>query len=225
MTPKSSTSAVKRLCLSLGLLAITSLVPDSAKCASLATIDFTGASPLASWRFYNGPEFPGATGSLTVQTGSTGNYAVLGFVTTCSAPGVCGRYVSANWGTATSIAVPSKGGVVFQLSPSLSTTLQLRVVDSTGQTLQYPISAFSLEKQVAGAFYQIVMPLAQKPQSYWGGSNNGVFSGAIRGIQIVAKPQIAGAGSGSVNISSVSIVDDVATTEDLATLTRLPRFH
>ena len=220
MTSKSFASVARSAWLSLGALAAVALAPHPATAGTLSYVDFTGAAPLTNWLFYNGPEFPGATGSLAVQADPNGNYAQLSYTITCSATNTCGHYVSANWATKPYIAVPTTGGVVFQVSPDMATVLQLRVIDSTGQTLQYPISVFSIEKPVPGVFYKIVLPLSQKPQSYFGGANNGIFSGSIKGLQIVAKPAMANTpASGSVKIKSIAIVDNTATTEDLGGLT------
>lgn len=140
---------------------------------------FESATSPAPWTFYNGAEYPGATGSLSRAAGHSGSGARLAFNTTAG-----GNYVSA---TLNLPAPAAAEAVALWVRHPGGSHVQLRVTDSTGQTLQYsPTRPF--ESRSAAGWYRLVVRLSPSAE-HWGGSiNDGVFHGPLTSVSILAQP-------------------------------------
>src|SRR5271170_2336809 len=90
--------------------------------------DFSSPSSPSPWVFSNGPEFPGATGSLTSGPGASGKGAALAYDFTGG-----GTYVAMTL----TLTTPITAGVIGYSAKAAGVHTVLRVVDSTNQTFQY----------------------------------------------------------------------------------------
>lgn len=139
--------------------------------------DFSGANPLSHWVFSNGAEFPGAKGNFTL----------------CSTPwgGKCGQlnydlhaghYVSAMY------TLPAMVPTVW-LSITLNAPSCLhpnvRVVDTTGQTHQFPVSRSLDWDGDDRSWFRTVIDV-RRSASHWGGANDGVLHGGIAAVALLA---------------------------------------
>lgn len=127
------------------------------------------------WRFCNGPEFPGAAGSIDIiegtsdGTGITLNYDFTGG----------GSYVAAYC----DLAVPEAlGQVRFRLNKPPDATITVRVADATGQTFQK-----SVYYDYAG--HRDLEFDMQGWTASWGGAADGVLHQPIRTIGILIEKQ------------------------------------
>src|SRR5262249_44870544 len=118
--------------LAIGAVAALSLTSSSAHAKETMLADFEDSGAPAPWAFSNGPEFPGATGSLTLGSGHTGSGAHLAYDFTGG-----GHYVAATLTLATPI---DAGAIGFWVKAPAGIHATLRVVDSTGQSLQYNLA-------------------------------------------------------------------------------------
>lgn len=170
-----------RLLQGLRILSIALFVSAAAPSVRAVTVDnFESPTSPAPWIFSNGPEYPGATGSLTRGVGHTGYGAHLAFDLTAG-----GNYVSAtDW-----LAVPVTANVLqlWVKNPG-GVRVQIRVNDSTGQTLQYSPSR-PFEASVPANWYALTVELGAT-SAHWGGSNDGVVHGSITGVSILAQPTL-----------------------------------
>ncbi len=140
--------------------------------------DFEGINVLAPWTFYNGAEFPGMTGSLTLAAGRQGQGAHLAYSNSGT-----GHYVSASRRLATPVTV---AGLEFWARHPAGTHINIRLIDSTGQTLQY--STYRLLGQTNdGDWYRLSVPLGNSAL-YWGGANDGVVHQPVTEIGIIVEP-------------------------------------
>jgi polysaccharide biosynthesis protein PslG len=154
--------------------------------------DFSGASSPAPWVFSNGPEFPGATGSLASGPGIMGKGAALAYD---FAGG--GNYV------AMTLTLP-KPLVITALGYAANTSnvrTGLRVVDTTGQTLQYDVNR-PLEAGGPTAWYQEVVDLTA-PTSFFGGANDGTLHEPVTAVSLLADDSLQSGRVGVVGIDSV----------------------
>lgn len=158
--------------LAVGAVTVTTV----AKATETVLDDFESAQAPAPWVFSNGPEFPGATGSLAKGAGHAGNGAVLTYDLTGG-----GHYVGATLTLATAIQADAIAYWV-RAAPGINATL--RVQDSSGQTLQYDGSR-PLEASVATDWYREVIEL-DAPSSHYGGDNDGVVHQPIKAVSILA---------------------------------------
>ena len=183
----------------------------------------SSSSPIASfdaapdragaWTFYNGAEFPGATGALTETTGISGKAASLIYDLSCGlnqwtlANGrICGRYVSMSLSLTSPITVGL--GDIPTISADLrnvqaSANASLRVVDSTGQTLQFSVPPRTLESS-DGSKWQRVVVLVGSSTLFYGGANDGVLHSPIRSIAFMAGDTPSLAPIGSLDIDNVA---------------------
>ena len=153
--------------------------------ASVTTLDnFESANAPAPWVFGNGPEFPGATGSLTITSGRSGHVAHLAYDFGCTGPtATCDpHYVEARFTLSTPL-VAAAIGLWARVSQA---SVVIRVTDSTNQTLQYATSGLPLEASDLLAWFPVTAPLGT-PSGYWGGANDGVLHGTISAISVLAE--------------------------------------
>ncbi|HWI59339.1 MAG TPA: cellulase family glycosylhydrolase, partial [Bacillota bacterium] len=157
----------------------------------------------APWRFGNGPEFPGATGSLTVAAGHAGKGAHLAYDLSKG-----GHYVSASLTLPAPLTTPAIG---FWVKSPANIIVVLRVTDAASQTLQYSLRR-PLENLDPGSWYQQVVPL-DSPNGWWGGPNDGQVHFPISSLSILAAdPPLPGA-VGAIDFDDLTAVS--LTTFDL----------
>ncbi len=162
--------------------------------------DFESPASLTNWSFNNGPEFPGAVGSLSLGTGHVGSGAHLVFDISGG-----GNYVSAD----RDLAAPLQSvGIALWVRHPGGVNIQIRVTDSTGQTLQYsPTRPF--EASDASCWYRLIVSLGPTAE-YWGGANDGIVHNPITKVSVLAQP-------GKTQVGAIDF-DDV---EALTSLCRL----
>ena len=158
--------------------------------------DFEAAGAPAPWTFSNGSEFPGAQGSLTLGAGHTGQGASLAYDFSGG-----GKYVSAG----ITLSQPASGAALaLWLNSPAGIHINLRIVDESGQTLQYntyrPPDAMD-----AAAWYRAVVNLAL-PSSHWGGANDGVVHGTISRVYVLAADPVVSGAQGTVLFDDVQII-------------------
>jgi hypothetical protein len=168
-------------------------------CAGRAPADtlidnFERTNAPAPWTFYNGAEFPGATGSLSSGPGYSGQGAHLAYNLSQG-----GHYVSANLTLPTPL---SPAAVSFWLRSPTNITISLRVVDSSGQTLQYTLRR-PLENLDPAAWYQQSVPL-DSATGWWGGANDGHLRNPINSLSILAGDPLQPGPVGAIDFDEVT---------------------
>ncbi len=148
----------------------------------------------APWTFSNGPEFPGATGSLAVGVGHSGQGAHLAYDLSKG-----GHYVSANLTLPTPLTVTDIG---FWVKSPPKITIALRVVDATGQTLQYNLHR-PLENLDAGTWYQQVVAL-DTANGWWSGANDGQLHNPVSSLAILAADPLVPGAIGAIDFDDVT---------------------
>ncbi|EFC44591.1 predicted protein [Naegleria gruberi] len=131
--------------------------------------------------FYNGAEFPGATGSIVI---TTAGYSGKALNMTFNLSG--GNYVAAN------IPIPSTltatyNAIAFKTkSCNTNNWLTFRVFDSTGQVFQFQSLNRPFENYHSLNWYeQIVMLNTSLASGSWGGADDGVMHYPLSSIQIL----------------------------------------
>jgi hypothetical protein len=158
--------------------------------------DFEGSGAPAPWVFYHGAEFPGATGSLSLTTGSTGHAARLTYDFTGG-----GRYVSAEYILPTALCAVA---VTYQARSSPGIRAVLRVMDESWQMLQYNTPR-PLWEPDPDAWCDHMVNLAV-PDLYWGGSNDGILHGKITRICILAADPLETNAVGYLDFDKVRVL-------------------
>jgi len=159
-------------------------------------------SGAGSWGFYDGREFPGASGGFSVGQGKSGSGGKISF-----SIGGSGHYVLAERAvTATTTA----STLSLSIKAPAGLDISLRLVDSSGQTLVYslPRSLESLSGQNSWIRYTVKLP---SPSYYWGGAADGVPRFPISTVQVGVEPlryMLDGAPHRAVSSGSVEF-DDV----------------
>lgn len=181
------------------------LILASASISRATTVGtFDDAPAVAAWTFSNGPEFPGATGSLSSGGGHPGTGAHLAYDTSAG-----GNYVAAVSVLSTPVAastvrlwVKTPGGV----------RVQIRVNDSTGQTLQYsPNRPF--EATDPDQWYQLNVLLTATPDHFGGTVSDGTVHGGITAISVLAQPTTTKVGA--IDFDSVKLISPPVPTIDI----------
>ncbi len=152
----------------------------------------------SAWSFSNGPEYPGASGSVSQCPGHTGNGMCLSFDMTQG-----GNYVGATYNlpaptamSALSLWVKHAGGVA----------VEIRVQDITGQTLHFsPNRPFPAVD--ASQWYHLIVKLGQS-DLHWGGANDGIVHDPIVAVSVLAKPTLDQ--TGNVYIDEVEAVPNLS---------------
>jgi hypothetical protein len=165
--------------------------------------DFSSPTSPAPWVFSNGPEFPGATGSLSAGAGASGPGAALAYD---FADG--GNYVAMTLTLPTPLTVT----VIGYSARASGVHTVLRVVDSMGQTLQYTVNR-PLEAGGPTAWYQEVVDLTA-PSSYFGGPNDGVLHQPITAVSLLAGNALQSGLSGVAGFDTVVAWDSLPASLD-----------
>lgn len=175
----------------------TEAVHQNASAAPILIANFDGPSPLADWYFYAGS---GASGSLSLASGLSGQAAQLSCDLSLAAPG--DAYVLAQH----SLNPPLMAAAVsFWVKSSPGAWIKLWIQDSTDQTLQYPLSRPFSSPDPAN-WYQHVVELDPAPE-YWGGANDGVFHGPIKSLSILAADLYQAHLVDSIRIDDIYLLD------------------
>lgn len=167
---------------------------------------FDGRGTIAPWTFANGAEFPGASGSLVLGAGQSGNGAELRYSITCTDPNnynTCGHYVVANLELTRSVVVSPASVLGFWAKSPPEIQVRVRVRDSSGQTLQYGTKR-SLEAAMLDGWHYVRVPLNQ-PEAWWGGPGNGVFNGSIAAVGVLASDPRLYPISGTLRFDTVAV--------------------
>jgi uncharacterized protein (TIGR03382 family) len=138
--------------------------------------DFESANLSGTWRFSNGGEFPGATGSIGYGAGRTGRGLVLGYDFTGG-----GAYVAADLSLTTPLVA---SGIGFWVRSPAGAQVRLRVTDDTGQTFQYEL-ARPLQASDPAQWYRLGADLSSA-QGHWSGANDGVLHLPIHAVALLA---------------------------------------
>lgn len=206
MSSRSNTNSLSLWCACL-------LLAASLGSATADTLidSFERAAP-APWQFGNGAEFPGATGSLSIGAGHSGQGAHLAYNFSQG-----GAYVKASLTLPTPLTTPA---ISFWVKSPPNITVSLRVVDASGQTLQYTLFR-PLENLDPNAWYQQVVAL-NTPNMWWSGLNDGVVHFPISSLSILAgDPPLPGA-VGAIDFDDVIAVNSTVFNLDPATQTLIP---
>lgn len=125
---------------------------------------------LEGWRFSNGPEFPGATGSLHYS--GDGQLRLEGDFTRG------GNYVSASH----SVDVHGANELSFRIRGDIE-RIGVRLRDSEGQIHQHFVS---VGLGSGDRWVSVSLPVDGSPGSHWGGANDAVFRGDVKEIGFAA---------------------------------------
>jgi MYXO-CTERM domain-containing protein len=137
--------------------------------------DFEAPGSPAPWVFSNGPEFPGATGSLSSGPGISGHGAALAYDFTGG-----GAYVAMSLTLPSPLTITALGYAAH--ASGVHTVL--RVVDASQQVLQYEVSR-PLEAGGPTDWYTEVVDLTA-PGSWFGGANDGTLHQPIGALSLLA---------------------------------------
>ena len=175
--------------------------------------NFEDPAGFSRWTFYNGAEFPGATGSLSRAGGWVGSGAVLAYDFTGG-----GAYVSANLTLPTPL---SGSALAFWVKSPVNVRVRLRVTDTTGQTLQYGLVRpfWNLDPT---AWYRHVV-LLNGPSGWWGGANDGQLHPPIKSLSILAGDALEAGAVGAIAIDEVALLDSSRSTSTLRSNRSSPR--
>jgi hypothetical protein len=185
-------------------VALSLLAAPEAQAKETMLDDFESPSGVSKWTFYNGMEFPGATGSLAAGTGHTGKGAVLAYDLSAG-----GHYVSASL----SLSPPVTAAVIgfwAKVPPGIHATL--RVVDTSGQTLQYDVSRPLEAFDPTAWFHQFVE--LDAPSSHFGGANDGAVHQPVTAVTVLAADPLEPGAKGSLAFDDVIAIDELATRID-----------
>jgi hypothetical protein len=129
---------------------------------------------VSGFNFYNGAEWPGATGSLDITHVPNGDsIQALNY-------NVSSGYVY----SVLKLTSPVTAGYVrFRVDAPAAVPLGLRVVDATGQTLEYSINRGTSAIDELG-WSELTVNLAS-PAAHFGGANDGKVHGAINEVSLV----------------------------------------
>ncbi len=179
----------------------------SALPAGATSIDDFNRTIVAPWTFWS-PGL-GATGSVTSTSDGYGSARGLLFnynfaCVPSGAGSTCGQYVAAIFTLPNPITAGAAVAFITKSAPNVQ--LALRVIDESGQTLQYRAKR-PLEGYDASTWYQAVVAL-DKPSSYWGGINNGVIQGKIKTFWLIVDQPKSYPITGTVSIDNLAILSD-----------------
>ncbi len=131
------------------------------------------------WKFYGGAEFPGASGNFSVVSGRNGKAGRLSFSMSGSA-----HYVLAS----KALSVSAKASTVsLWLKAPLGVNVFIKLVDSTGQNLQFmvPRTLEAFSSQPVWTYHTIKR---DSPVSRWAGAADGVIHYPITSIEVGVEP-------------------------------------
>lgn len=168
--------------------------------------NFDASNTLQHWRFSNGAEFTGASGTLSLGPGHAGRGAVLTYQFTCVDQEHCGHYVAAIWKAPDPFEVNPGTALSLWIRLSPEVRLTVRVTDETRQTLQFHANAPTLEHAAPGVWELVVVPITGKAVEHWGGANSGQIQGRIVEIAILADSRYLQPAQGEIAFDEVRLL-------------------
>ena len=209
---------------SAAYLAAVSAVGNLSLGTQLENFEASGSlgSTALGWLYEPGSEFPGARGGLTLVTGEkspslAGNLSVdlsCGSSAIQLAPPTgCGKYVamSRRLGLLYNTATPETAMMAMDVQvtqPLLGTGM--RVVDATGQVLQYKFVARNLETAGGATWARVMVPIGSS-NSYWAGANDGQLHNGITAFSFTATTPTLGTPGGNLKVDNARLLDSGAT--------------
>lgn len=184
--------------------------PDLAAVAEPGWVEPEGVAllnttALTGWSFVSQKSTTWSPGSVSLTSVDSQNYVSLDFDFGCATSVIttrdvdCRNVVTLNANAGVAMAASESAVVALTLrNVDAAAEFALRVRDSTGQTLQYPIQIRTIEQQDTTQWAKVRVPL-RYPSIYWGGSNNGIPSGNIVALSIVAAPRNSDSASLGLN--------------------------
>ncbi|HSD84151.1 MAG TPA: hypothetical protein VLG46_09845, partial [Anaerolineae bacterium] len=197
------------------LLPLTLGTPRLTSTAARQTLvdNFEVVSAPASWTLTSGAEFPGAIGTLTIGAGHDSERGAR--LTYDFSQG--GSYVGAELQLARPLAAAT---VAFWIKSPPDIQVVVRVVDESGQTLQYhpprPAETFD-----AATWHHQTVDLTQ-PTGCWGGADDGVLHGTLQRISILAADHRKPGAVGVLEFDDVAVSDQVIINLDPLTMPLVP---
>lgn len=177
----------------------------------------TGSVP--GWFYERGAEFPGSGGSLNLTGGAWNTVAAasLNADLNCGSTaielsqiGTCGRYVAMTRRLPTLLVVTNSDTAMLQMRIRTSHPLltgTLRVVDASGQTLQFRLPAHTPESAAGSEWATVAVSLA-RPMNHWGGANDGRIRNGITTISVLANVPTLTAPAGSIAVDDIRLMDN-----------------
>lgn len=177
-------------------------------------------SNLNVWAFSSQKATSWVPGSISLSSVDGQSYVKMDYDFGCNVPSVrlreadCRNVVSLSTTSLTQLDASPNGVIALTLrNVDAGAEFALRVRDSNGQTLQYPLQIRTIENQDRNKWSMVRVAL-RYPSVYWGGSlatTPGVPGGAISAISLVAAPRNSDSGSlglsyprGSLEIKSAT---------------------
>jgi hypothetical protein len=187
-----------KVLLPIAALALAGTATSRASATQTTIDDFSSPTSPAPWVFSNGPEFPGATGSLAAGPGETGPGAALAYDFRGG-----GSYVAMTL----TLPKPLTAGAIGYSARAAGVRTVLRVVDTTGQTLQYDVNR-PLEAGGPDAWFHVLVDLAT-PSEHWSGANDGAVHQPITTVSLIADDSLQKGRSGVAGFDTVVAWDAV----------------
>jgi hypothetical protein len=173
---------------------VVTLVSTGAR-AEVLIDSFEGRSTVAPWTFSNGAEFPGATGSLTLNGGRSGSGAHLAYDFSQG-----GNYVAMSLQLPAPITTPA---ISFWVRSPPGIAIAVRAFDVTGQMLMYRLTRPASTRSDTSVWYQHVVALGP-PTIRAGGANDGVVHYPIRSVSLLAENTLVESGRvGAVDFDDI----------------------
>lgn len=170
-----------------------------------------------AWTYIAGGEFPGSNGSLQSITSDNDatpaarlNYD-LGCntsYTTLKTGAACGRYVALSYKLPEPVALAAtdKAVLAFDMrNPQSVVNPMVRVVDSTGQVLQFRPAGRNLESVSGDNWRRIYLPI-NRSTSYYGGANDGVLHAPIKHVILGAGDFAQQQPAGHIDFDNIDII-------------------
>ncbi|MBY0370895.1 hypothetical protein K2X33_09430 [bacterium] len=167
---------------------------------------FCISASASSWHFSNGPEFPGAAGEISYQSSAIRlSYDFR----------KGGRYVAM-----TKALTGSPRAIGYRVKSPAGIRVKLRVVDSTGQTLQYDVNR-PIEARDPEAWYRVVVDLTRSTFHFYG-ANDGVVHFPLKSLSFLAADAMEAGARGEVLFDGIEAYDSLASKLDLRAQNFIP---
>lgn len=187
----------------------------------LATFDIAGVDDTSVWKYSDNAVPEAYKGNVQQTTGSNGNGARFNFDFDCGQARITSRQNNCGFAAemrktfTVPVAVSGNPSISFDLrAPTASAQAALRVHDSTGQVLSFPINSRTIEAVDGQRWAKVHLPIGRSA-SYYGGANDGVLHGPIRAIAVVAASTAVGYPRGHFAVDNVQLRTDATYTFNL----------
>lgn len=203
----------RSLFLSAALAASSACFASPAEASTQLVDDFEAPDAPVPWKFSNGAEFPGATGSIAVHAGQLGKALTIAYDFSKG-----GIYVAAD----RALATPAKATLLrFYARVPADAALSVRIRDATGQWLVYDVQR-PLAPLDENAQFRTTVELGHS-DTHWSGANDGTVHGAIDSISFTIEASGAQK-QGSVLIDQIETMDSLEAAIDPSTIQLAPAF-